>query len=215
MQLLFSPKNSVITIAKGDSRSQLFTAYAPQDFEAGSKTVTVTVTSEDGIFTETFDVVISKASIKLYINQGAIVTLSDNVADTAGKLVIPVTNEGSLESSDVIVSASIVGGKSLGSKTITLGANSTSNAEFDMLAEDSSGNVRFSVVVEVAGDDSVNVEQQIGVDGSNEIDFSVEYYITQDTEDSPWFTLVIFLLGALVIYGGIKVSRSNSKSARF
>ncbi|MBT7638514.1 MAG: hypothetical protein HN554_06410 [Euryarchaeota archaeon] len=210
-----TPKNSVITIAKGDSRSQLFTAYAPQDFEAGSKTVTVTVTSEDGIFTETFDVVISKASIKLYINQGAIVTLSDNVADTAGKLVIPVTNEGSLESSDVIVSASIVGGKSLGSKTITLGANSTSNAEFDMLAEDSSGNVRFSVVVEVAGDDSVNVEQQIGVDGSNEIDFSVEYYITQDTEDSPWFTLVIFLLGALVIYGGIKVSRSNSKSARF
>ena len=88
--------NSVISIAKGDSRSQLFTAYAPDDFTSGSKTVTVRVTSEDGVFTDTFDVEITKASIELYIDQGKIVTLSDNIADKAGKLVIPVTNLGFL-----------------------------------------------------------------------------------------------------------------------
>ena len=210
-----TPTNSLITIAKGDSRSQMFTAYAPDDFVSGSKTVTVTVTSEDGIFTDTFDVVISKASIELYIDQGAIVTLSDNVADTAGKLVIPVTNLGSLGSSDVVVSASIVGGETLGSQTITLNPNSTTNAEFDVSAEDSTGNVRFEVRVEVIGDDSENVIQQIGTDDSKIIDFSVEYYITEETKDSPWFTLAIFVLGALVIYGGIKASRGGSKSTRF
>ncbi len=213
-----TPPQSIINIAKGDSRSQMFTAFAPEDFVEGSKTITVTVTSEDGIFTDTFDVVISKQSILLYVDQGAIVTLSDNIADSAGQLVIPVTNLGLLGTSDVVVTAKLQeSNKSLGSQTISLGPDSTTNAVFALTAEDStSGPVRFEVRVEVVGVDSVQVEQQIGADGEElEIDFSVEYYIDVDTEDSPWLTLAIFLIAALVIYGGIRLARSRSSSSRF
>jgi len=211
-----TPMNSVITITKGDSRSQLFTAYAPEDFVSGSKTVTVIVTSEDGLVTESFSVEISKASIVLFIDQGDIVTLSDNVADTAGKLVIPVTNLGFLGSSDVIVTAEIVDGKSLGQQTITLNPNGTTNAEFDLLADDAKGTVRFKITVQVVGEDSSQVTQEIGIeDGEQSIDFSIEYYISGDSEDSIWLTVVIFLLGALVIFGGVRVARAKSSPSRF
>jgi len=213
-----TPMNSVISIAKGDSRSQLFTAYSSDDFTSGSKTVTVRVTSEDGVFTDSFDVEITKASIKLDINQGAIVTLSDNVADKAGKLVIPVTNLGLLGSDDVSVTASIQGGKSLGTQTITLNPNGTTNAEFDLTADDASGTVRFEVRVEVLGDDSSQVTQEIGIeDGEQTIDFSIEYYIqTSDADKADtWFVAAIALLGILVIYAGFRIARSKSSSTRF
>ena len=211
-----TPMNSVINIAKGDSRSQLFTAHAPEDFVSGSKTVTVKVTSEDGIFTDSFSVEISKASIVLFIDQGAIVTLSDNVADTAGKLVIPVTNLGFLGSDDVIVSANIVDGKSLGEQTITLNPNGTTNAEFDLLADDAKGNVRFEITVRVVGEDSSQVTQDIGIeDGDQTIDFSIEYYITGDSEDSIWLTVAIVAFIILVIFGGVRAARAKSSTSRF
>jgi asparagine N-glycosylation enzyme membrane subunit Stt3 len=211
-----TPMNSVINITKDDSRSQLFTAYAPDDFVSGSKTVTVKVTSENGIKTESFDVIISKASIVLFIDQGDIVTLSDNDADTAGKLRIPVTNLGFLGSSDVIVSANIVDGKSLGQQTITLNPNGTTIAEFDLLADDAKGTVRFEIRVEVVGEDSSQVTQQIGIeDGEQTIDFSIDYYISGDSEDSIWLTVAIFILGVLVIFGGVRAARAKSSPSRF
>ena len=130
--------------------------------------------------------------------------------------MIPVTNLGFLGSSDVIVSANIVDGKSLGQQTITLNPNGTTNAEFDLLADDAKGTVRFEIRVEVVGADSSQVTQQIGIEaGEQTIDFSIEYYITGSTEDSMWLTVAIFLLGALVIFGGIKAARSKSSSSRF
>ena len=211
-----TPMTSAINIPKTGSRSQMFTAYSSDDFTSGTKKVTVTVTSEDGIFTDSFNVSITKASIELFIDQGDIVTLSDNVADSAGQLVIPVTNLGFLGSSNVVVSASIVDGKSLGSQTITLNPNATTNVEFDLLAEDSSNTVRFEVRVEVAGDESSQVTQEIGIGGEDKtIDFSIEYYITVESKSTPWFTVAIAILGGLVIYGGIRVSRAKSSSNRF
>ena len=205
-----TPMNSVITIAKGDSRSQLFTAYAPADFDSGSKVITVTVTSEDGVTTDSFDVEIMRSNIDLSVDQGEIVTLSDNIANRAGKLVIPIKNSGFLGTDDVVVSAKIVGGRDLGAQTITANPESTSNAEFALEAGDASGTVRFEVRIEVVGEDSSFIEDPV-----DEFDFSIEYFIDEESDDSPWFTLAIFVLGAFVIYGGIKISRRTASSARF
>jgi len=114
---------------------------------------------------------------------------------------------------NVEVSAKIVDGKSLGTVTISLDAESTTNANFTVSPEDSSGTVRFEVTVEVLGEDSGKVSQEIGEDKT--IDFSFEYYIDETTEESPWFTLVIFVIGALVVYGGVRLARSRSSSSRF
>ena len=114
---------------------------------------------------------------------------------------------------NVEVSAKIVDGKSLGTVTISLDAESTTNANFTVSAADSGSTVRFEVTVEVVGDDSDKVTKEIGADKM--IDFSVEYYIDETTEESPWFTLVIFVIGALVVYGGVRLARSRSSSTRF
>tara|TARA_Y100000766_G_scaffold2099_1_gene1679 strand:+ start:7769 stop:17344 length:9576 start_codon:yes stop_codon:yes gene_type:complete len=208
-----TPMQSVLTISKDDTRSQLFTVFSPDDFTEGTKTVTVTVTSENGLLTDTFDVEIIPLSIRLDIDQGDIVTLSGSTADAKNELVIPVTNLGLMESDNVEVSAKIVDGKSLGTVTISLGAESTTNAIFNVSAEDSGSTVRFEVTVNVLGDDADKVSQQIGAD--NMIDFNIEYYIDETTEESPWFTLVILVLGALVAYGGVRLARSRSSSTRF
>lgn len=152
-------------------------------------------------------------SIRLDIDQGDIITLSGSIADTQNQLVIPVTNLGLMATDNVEVSAKIVDGKSLGTVTISLDAESTTNANFTVSAADSGSTVRFEVTVEVVGDDSNKVTQEIGADKM--IDFSVEYYIDETTEESPWFTLVIFVIGALVVYGGVRLARSRSSSTRF
>ena len=191
----------------------MFTVFSATNFTEGTKTVTVTVTSSNGLLSDTFDVDIIPLSIRLDIDQGAIRTLSDSTADTENQLVIPITNLGLMSTGNVEVSAKIVDGKSLGTVTISLDAESTTNANFTVSPADSSGTVRFEVTVEVLGEDGEKVSQQIGEDKT--IDFSFEYYIDETSEESPWFTLVIFAIGALVIYGGVKLARSRSTSSRF
>ena len=208
-----TPMQSVITITKDVTRSQMFTVFSATNFTEGTKTVTVTVTSSNGQLSDTFDVDIIPLSIRLDIDQGAIRTLSESTADTENQLVIPVTNLGLMATGNVEVSAKIVDGKSLGTVTISLDAESTTNANFTVSPEDSSGTVRFEVTVEVLGEDSGKVSQEIGEDKT--IDFSFEYYIDETTEESPWFTLVIFVIGALVVYGGVRLARSRSSSSRF
>ena len=211
-----TPKLYDIPITKDDFRPLLFTAHAPDDFESGSITVTVTVSSNGSILPQSFEVEISKASIDLYIDQDMIPTLSNTVADKDGKLVIPVKNRGELATSDVIVSASIVDGRSLGSQTITLGSNATTNVEFDLTAADATGSVRYEVRVEVVGENSSNVIHEIGIEeGERTIDFSIQYFINDESEASPWFVVVIALLGVLVIYGGVRAARAKSTSSRF
>ena len=202
-----------MTITKDVTRSQLFTIFSATDFTEGTKTVTVTVTSSNGLLSDTFDVDIIPLSIRLDIDQGDIITLSGSTADTQNQLVIPVTNLGLMATDNVEVSAKIVDGKSLGTVTISLDAESTTNANFTVSAADSGSTVRFEVTVEVVGDDSDKVTKEIGADKM--IDFSVEYYIDETTEESPWFTLVIFVIGALVVYGGVRLARSRSSSTRF
>ena len=208
-----TPMSSVITIAKGDTRSQMFTAFAPEDFDSGSKVVTVTVTSENGINTTSFDVEIVKASITLKdVDQGKIQEMSNLYANRAGKLIIPIENIGKLGSDDIVVSASIQGGRSLGAQTVSVDPEGMTNVTFDMEASDASGLVRFDVRVEIVGEDSEFTDSAV-----QEFDFSIEYVIDESNDDSnsDWFTFVIVILGALVLYGGVRISRRSNKGSRF
>jgi hypothetical protein len=205
-----TPMTSVITIAKGDTRSQMFTAFAPEDFDSGSKVVTVTVTSEDGVTTETFDVEIVRANIDLSVDQGEIKTLSGNIADRAGTLIIPIKNSGFLGSDNVVVSASVQGGRTLGAQTVSVDPEGQTNVTFDLEASDASGTVRYDVRIEIVGDDREFTDKPV-----DEFDFKIEYYIDDTSEESSLFTIVIAILGALVLYGGVRISRRSNKGSRF
>jgi hypothetical protein len=70
-------------------------------------TFKVTVTSEDGLTSETFDVEFTKSNIQLSVDQSEIILLSDSTDGESGKLVIPVYNDGYLSTSNLVVSASV------------------------------------------------------------------------------------------------------------
>jgi hypothetical protein len=213
-----TPPSSVINIPKDGSRTQTFTAFAA-DYFNGTPTLKVTVTSEDGLTSETFDVEFTKSNIQLSVDQSEIILLSDSTDGESGKLVIPVYNDGYLSTSNLVVSASVqLQDIDLGSQTVSIGAKSTVNVEFDIDASVASDIVRYEVKVEVVGDDAGYVTEQINEDSNTDkkvIDFPVQYYIEVDSEDSSYFTLVIVVLGALVIFGGVKASRGGRKANWF
>jgi len=199
-----TPTSSTMTIAKDTSRIQMFTAFAPADFTEGSFTVTVTATSEDGTTSDTFDVTISSARIKLRVDQGDIVTLSDQVADESGKLRIPVENFGTLDATSVIVYLTPQDtGKEM-QVGLVVPAGQTVEAVFDMNAT-RAGIHRFDVRVDVIGDDADDVDVEV-----EDFDFGMEYQINVDLgEESIFFQIAMLALIILVIYGGAKMSRNK------
>tara|TARA_B100001093_G_scaffold519934_1_gene611529 strand:- start:10217 stop:19900 length:9684 start_codon:yes stop_codon:yes gene_type:complete len=210
-----TPPISNVTIPKDGVRSQLFTAYAAENF-TGTPTLTVTVTSEDGVTSESFDVEFTKSDIRLSVDQSQIILLSDKRDGEAGDLVIPVYNDGYLSTSNLVVSASIQGTDiDLGSQTVSIGAKSTEQVVFAISAEDASATVRYEVKVEVVGEESDYVTQQIGEDGEKVIDFSIKYEVFVESDDSPLLTFGILLLGFLVVYGGVKLARNGRNTTRF
>jgi len=44
------------------------------------------------------------------------------------------------------------------------------------------------------------------------VDFSRKFSNVADGEESPWITVVIFMLTILALYGGYKVARKGSSS---
>ena len=69
----------------------------------------------------------------------------------------------------------------------------------------SQGNQRFDYRIDVVGAESTSVES-IPEDG----DFPLEYNIETTADgESVWMTLLIVILGALVIYGGVRTARSR------
>jgi hypothetical protein len=138
--------------------------------------------------------------------------MSNLYANRAGKLIIPIENIGKLGSDDIVVSASIQGGRSLGAQTVSVDPEGMTNVTFDMEASDASGLVRFDVRVEIVGEDSEFTDSAV-----QEFDFSIEYVIDESNDDSnsDWFTFVIVILGALVLYGGVRISRRSNKGSRF
>jgi hypothetical protein len=199
-----TPTSSTMTIAKDTNRVQMFTAFAPADFTEGSFTVTVTATSEDGTTSDSFDVTISSARIKLRVNQGDIVTLSHQVADVPGNLVIPVENFGTLDATSIIVYLTPQDTGKEVQVGIVVPAGETVNAVFEMSAV-RAGIHRFDVRVDVIGDDADDVDVEV-----EDFDFGMEYQINEDLGDeSIFFQIAMFALVILVIYGGVKMSRNK------
>ncbi|MBT5726634.1 MAG: hypothetical protein HOI75_02285 [Euryarchaeota archaeon] len=205
-----TPMQSVVTIAKDDMRSQAFTVFAPSTWDGVSKTVSVTVTSEDGTTTESFDVTVQQAKISLRFADADAQLASDRTADVENSIVrLPIENFGYLDAESVIVSLVHVGGETFDAVTISIPALSTVNAEFNV-GEMKAPSQRFEYHVEVAGEQA-NLTDVTITDG----DFKINYDIVQDGNDSPWLTVGIVVLALLVGYGGIKISRSGSGAKRF
>lgn len=199
-----TPTSSSLTIAKGTNRIQMFTAFAPAEFTSGSFTVTVTATSEDGNTSESFDVIISSARIKLRVDQVAIVLLSDQIADVPGNMVIPVENFGTLDATSVIVYFIPQDSGEEFQTGIVVPAGQTVNAVFAMDAI-RAGIHRFDVRVDVIGDDADDVDVEV-----DDFDYGIEYQINEDLgEESVLFQIAMFALVILVIYGGVKMSRNK------
>jgi uncharacterized membrane protein len=205
-----TPMQSVVTIAKDDMRSQAFTVFAPSTWDGVSKTVSVTVTSEDGTTTESFDVTVQQAKISLRFTDADAQVESDQIADVESTVVrLPIENFGYLDADSVIVTLTHVGGDYTEAVTITVPALSKVNAEFSV-GEMKAPSQRFEYHVEVAGEQA-NLTDVTITDG----DFKITYNIADESTDSPWLTVVIVALALLVGYGGIKISRSGSGAKRF
>jgi hypothetical protein len=208
-----TPMQSNVPVAKDEAQLQLFTVFAPSDWDGSIKTVNVTVTSENGEDTASFDVVMEPAMISLrQINDGLVTLASDQTADVESTEVrIPIENFGYLDADSVIVSlTNQLTGESYGSQTISVAGLSTTNAVFEVGAMPS-GSQRFEYHVEVAGEDSAFVSDNI-TDG----DFSVEYFIQSAEDSDTWLTTVgIIILIVVVVFAGVKMSRGGSNTKRF
>ena len=207
-----TPMTSTLTLSKGETRTQQFTVFAPESFTEGGFDLTVYVNSEDeSLETETVVVSIQAANIKLNVDEGDIKLQSDNTANEAGVVRIPVENTGLLDAPSVIVYLQPVSPKSSQelSMTISVPAGEKVEAEFTDLSF-AQGNQRFNIRVEVAGPEATSVDSITLPAGES---FSLEYFteVAADGE-SIWMTLLIVALGFLVIYGGVKTARSRGGS---
>jgi hypothetical protein len=204
-----TPTSSTMTIAKDTNRVQMFTAFAPADFTDGSFTISVTVTSEDETTSDSFDVKISSARIKLRVNQGEIITNSQQLADVPTNLKIPVENFGTLDATEVIVYLTPQDTGDELQVGIIIPAGKTVNATFALDAV-RAGIHRYDVRVDVIGDDADDVDVEV-----EDFDFSMEYQINEDLgEESVLFPIIILGVSILIIVGAVKMGR-NKKSTKF
>ena len=204
-----TPTSSTMTIAKDTNRVQMFTAFAPADFTDGSFTISVTVTSEDETTSDSFDVTISSARIKLRVNQGEIITNSQQLADVPTNLKIPVENFGTLDATEVIVYLTPQDTGDELQVGIIIPAGKTVNATFALDAV-RAGIHRYDVRVDVIGDDADDVDVEV-----EDFDFSMEYQINEDLgEESVLFPIIILGVSILIIVGAVKMGRSK-KSTKF
>ncbi len=200
-----TPMVSTLTLNKGETRTQQFTVFAPSTFAEGDDfDLTVYITSEnEEIDRQEVDVAIKKATIVLTLDTAKIATQSDLIADKSGAVRVPIQNTGLLDAPTVKVYLTPPNGVEL-ERTISVPAGGEGVAVFENLTF-SQGNQRFDYRIDVVGAESTSVES-IPEDG----DFPLEYNIETTADgESVWMTLLIVILGALVIYGGVRTARSR------
>ena len=208
-----TPMNSNMTLEKGKNSIQLFSVFAPADFSDGEGFDLKVYVSNLGGDAQEVDVTIQYAQIKLYVDQGEIATQSDDIANVAGSVVVPVQNNGLLDATSVIVSFRESGTENWEQQTISIPAGETVNAEFENITRPQ-GDHRFDVKIEVVGEEANNVES-IGPD-NGEFDFPLRFDPESSAgQDSIWLTLAVVILGSLVVYGGVKTARSSRSGSKF
>ena len=208
-----TPDLTYLNISKDDSRSQSFTVFAPSDFTSGEIQAWITVSSEDGTTNTTVEVDIYSARISLSVDQSAVNEKSYQNEIGGGELIIPVENSGFRSAGTVIVSANRIDDsgailESFQDQIISIGAGQTVDAIF-MLNETSLTDQRYSVSVEVDGDDA-----NFTVKDVETFDFDLPTKLNIEEDSSVWLMVIILVLAILVAYGGLKVAR-NKSSTRF
>jgi hypothetical protein len=209
-----TPVTSTLTISKDDQRTQQFSIFAPESFTSGEVEATVTVTSEDGITSETITVSIQSARISLDVDETLSQELTKVYESQQGQIVVPITNSGYRTASTVLVTVNLTNDlgnevlENIGNQTISVPAGQTINATF-VLGESSKKFNRYAISVDILGEDNEYVEDSI-----EPFDYQEETILDTAEPTSGWFMVVIVVLTALVAYGGLKVSR-NKSSNRF
>ena len=169
--------------------------------------LTIYVNSEDETLEqEEVEVSIQKATVKLELNQADIATESDLIAQKAGAVRIPIENTGLLDAPSVIVYLTPPSGAEL-SQTISVPAGETRMAVFENLTFPQ-GPQRFDYRIDVVGAEGESVESIPDPD-----DFSLEYNVESTADgESPWMNLLIAFIAIMVVYGGVRTSRSRSSN---
>ena len=209
-----TPTTSTLTISKDDQRTQQFSIFAPESFTSNEIEATVTITSEDGVTSETVDVTIQSARISLSVDETLSQELTKVYESQPGQIVVPISNSGYRTASTVLVTVNLTNDagnevlENIGNQTISVAAGQTINATF-VLDESSKKFNRYSISVDILGEDNDYVEESI-----EPFDYQEETILDTSEPTSGWFMVVIIVLTLLVGYGGLKVAR-NKSSNRF
>ena len=205
-----------LTLAKDETRSSTFTAFAPEAFTEGEFPLTIRVTSQGDNTTEELTLNVQSARITLEIVQADIITASDQYTKEEGSVRVPVRNTGFLDAPSVFVYLTDENSGEELQVNIEVPANGETVAVFEGIEQEIQGNARYTVRVDVQGVESEFLDG-ILVDGEavedGEFDLAIEYNPRSSTDgDSAWLTLVIVVLAGLVIFGGLRTARSRSSN---
>ncbi len=206
-----SPMNGVTTIAKDNLRDLAFAVTSSPDFDDGRVTVTVRITSEDGVTQEDVEIVVESARISLNWNQGLSQSRSNNFADVEpNSVVIVIENKGLRPAQQVTVYLDSSGMSEM-NMTLAVPASGSTDFEFS-LPKASQGITRYDVRAVVLGDDA-NYTTGDGVDD----DFGIEYLV-QGSEDTSNSIVIVAIIGLIfiILYFGFKASsRARGSGSRF
>tara|TARA_B100001564_G_scaffold242208_1_gene205147 strand:- start:906 stop:2069 length:1164 start_codon:yes stop_codon:yes gene_type:complete len=209
-----TPTTSTLTISKDDQRTQQFSIFAPESFTSSEIEASVTITSEDGVTSETITVTIQSARISLSVDETLSQELTKVYESQTGQIVVPITNSGYRTASTVLVTVNLTNDlgnevlDNIGNQTISIPAGQTINATFTLDQSSKKFN-RYSISVDVLGEDNDFLEDSV-----ESFDYQEETILDTAEPTSGWFMVVIIVLTILVGYGGLKVAR-NKSSTRF
>ena len=210
-----TPPSTTLTISNDDQRTQQFSIFAPEEFTSGEIEATVTITSEDGLTSETVVVEIVSARISLSVDETLSQELTKVYESETGQVVVPITNSGYRTATNVLVSVDLTNDagteviETLEPLNISVPAGQTVNATFDIDPSSSKFN-RFAISVEVTSEDDLEYIE----DSIEPFDYQEETILDKAEGTSSWFMVVIIVLTLLVGYGGTKIA-CNKGTNRF
>jgi hypothetical protein len=205
-----TPMNGVTTIAKDNIRDLAFSVTGAPSFDDGEVTVTVRITSEDGVTQEDVEIVVESARSVLNWNQDLSKSRSNGFADIDPNTVVIVIENSGLRPVQQVTIYLDSSGMSEMNMTLSVPAEGSTDFEF-VLPKASQGITRYDVRAEILGDDDSYTTNNV------DDDFSIEYLVQGSEETSnPIVIVVIIALTFIILYFGFKASsRVRGAGGRF